>query len=259
MSLPLLTQEIPFDCSPRPSARAKAAGLAVARLKDLLFLVAFTFAALLIHGYHPAAEDAAIYLPAIKKDLNGHLYPFGSEFFMSHARLTWFDELIADSVKLTHVHLDSMLLFWHLLSVFLLLLACLLLSEAVFGKGSQRWSAVAIITAVLTIPVAGTSLLLMDPYLTPRSLSTPLVLFALTAMLKRRYLLTGLCLLAIAPIHPLMTIYGAALCVTLLLLRLNAFVRTWGWLTRNASLQTGDSGFRTGRAWASATVLPVTV
>ena len=63
--------------------------------KPYLRLLALTFAALLVHGYHPGVEDGEIYLPGIKKILNPALYPFGSEFFLNHARLTLFDELIA--------------------------------------------------------------------------------------------------------------------------------------------------------------------
>jgi glyoxalase/bleomycin resistance protein/dioxygenase superfamily protein len=47
--------------------------------KPYLRLLALTFAALLVHGYHPGVEDGEIYLPGIKKILNPALYPFGSE------------------------------------------------------------------------------------------------------------------------------------------------------------------------------------
>ncbi len=136
---------------------------------------------------------------------------------MSHAKFTCFDELIAWSVRLSHISLGNTLLLWQLLSISLLLSACLLLCEAVTPTRSYRWTTVAIVTAVLTIPVAGTSLLMMDPYLTPRSLSTPMVVFALVATLRRHYWTGAACLLAISPIHPLMTLYGATFCAALLL------------------------------------------
>jgi len=53
--------------------------------KEFLLLLLITLGALLVHGYHPGAEDAEIYLPGIKKNLNPALYPFGAEFFLSHA------------------------------------------------------------------------------------------------------------------------------------------------------------------------------
>jgi len=52
-------------------------------------------AAVLIHGYHPFVEDAEIYVPGIKKLLNPALYPYNAEFFASHAKLTFFPNLIA--------------------------------------------------------------------------------------------------------------------------------------------------------------------
>jgi len=49
-------------------------------LRDLVLLAVATVAAFLVHGYHPAAEDAAIYLPGIKKLLHPALYPYNDQF-----------------------------------------------------------------------------------------------------------------------------------------------------------------------------------
>ena len=37
-----------------------------------------------MHGYHPWAEDAAIYIPGVEKLLNPKLFPFNSQFFELH-------------------------------------------------------------------------------------------------------------------------------------------------------------------------------
>ena len=74
--------------------------------KPYLGLLVLTFAALLVHGYHPAAEDAEIYIPGIKKLLNPALYPFGSEFFLNHARLTQFERLIAATIRISDLPFD---------------------------------------------------------------------------------------------------------------------------------------------------------
>ena len=87
-------------------------------------LLLLTLAALAVHGYHPYAEDAEIYLPGIKKLLHPALYPSGTEFFESHASLTFFPNLIAASVRLTHIPFDYAIFIWYLSSIFLLLLAC---------------------------------------------------------------------------------------------------------------------------------------
>jgi hypothetical protein len=176
-------------------------------------------AAFFVHGYHPAAEDAAIYVPGIKKLLRPALYPFNDEFFAAHASRTFFPRLIADSVKLTHLPFDFALLFWHLLSIFLLLLACWLIATHCFPDITARWGAVLLIAATLTIPVAGTALFLLDPYLNPRSLSAPAILFALANVLERRYLTGALWLVVTALIHPLMVVFGVAYLLALLLPR----------------------------------------
>jgi len=74
-----------------------------------------TAAALFIHGYHPWAEDGAIYLPGVEKILHPRLFPFNAQFFESHAHLTFFPNLIAASVRLTHLPLLYALFFWHLI------------------------------------------------------------------------------------------------------------------------------------------------
>ena len=70
----------------------------------LLLLIAF--AAMLVHGYHPAVEDAEIYLPGIKKLLDPTLYPYNAEFFQSHAHMTLFPNLIAASIKVSRLPFD---------------------------------------------------------------------------------------------------------------------------------------------------------
>jgi hypothetical protein len=56
--------------------------------KTVLGLGLLTFAAVLVQGYHPFAEDAEIYLPGVEKILHPGLFPTGQEFFRSHASLT---------------------------------------------------------------------------------------------------------------------------------------------------------------------------
>jgi hypothetical protein len=69
------------------------------KLKDLFLLTLLTVGALLVHGYHPWAEDAEIYIPGVEKILRPELFPFNSQFFESHAHLTFFPNLIAASVR----------------------------------------------------------------------------------------------------------------------------------------------------------------
>jgi len=102
-----------------------------------------------------------------------------------------------------------------LLSIFLLLLACWRIAGHCFPETPARWGAVLLVGATLTVPVAGTALFILDPYLNPRSLSAPAILFALASALGRRYFRTVLWLIATALIHPLMAVFGVAYLIAL--------------------------------------------
>src|SRR5215467_9921243 len=178
------------------------------RLRPVLYLLAITAGALLVHGYHPAAEDGEIYIPGIKKLLNPQLYPFGTEFFLNHARLTLFPNVIAASVRLFHLSFDVTVFIWYLLSIFLTLLACWRLSGECFDRPEARWASVLTVAALLTIPVAGTSLYISDQYLTSRSLVTFAVLFAISNTIRGRTTAAGLWAAFAACMHPLMAVFG---------------------------------------------------
>ena len=152
---------------------APGGGLPVVRLGAL------TAAALVIHGYHLGVEDAEIYIPAARKLLNPELYPFAPEFFTSHGHLSLFSPILAWTARLTHVSMDWAILGWYVATLFAMLASCWMLASACFQSERARWSAVLILTAVLTMPATNTGLLLIDPYLTARSFSTPLTLYRL--------------------------------------------------------------------------------
>ena len=192
------------------------------KLKDFLALVLLGAGAFVVAGYHPGVEDAEIYVPQIKEMLNPALYPFGSEFFQSHARLTLFPNMIAACVRFTHLSLGTTMLLWHLLSIFLVLLACWKLASLCFDETAARWAGVALVAALLTIPVAGTALYIMDEYLNPRSLALFAALFAIAGALQRKYMVAALWIVFAAAIHPLMAIFGASLVVVMVLLQSNA-------------------------------------
>ncbi len=173
----------------------------------LLRLVGLTVAALLIQGYHLGVEDAEIYLPAAKNLLNPRLYPFGREFFLSHAHLSLFSPLLAITARVTHLSMDWTIFAWYMVTLFAMLVSCWLLVKACFESPRARWTAMLVMTAVMAMPATNTGLLLMDPYLTARSLSTPLTLFALASLLERQYVRTGVFVALVASVHPQMAAY----------------------------------------------------
>ena len=189
----------------------------------ILICALLTIAAVLIHGYHPYSEDGAIYVPAVKQHLDHSLYPIRSEFFSFH--YSTFPAVVAWSVKLTHIPLPYMLLVWHGVSIFLLLTAAWKICATCLRAEAGRILGPVVITAFLTVPVAGTAILLTDPYLTARSVSAPALLFAVAYFLERRHAISLLWLGVAFAMHPFMALYGAAFLPFLLLTRTR--VRAW--------------------------------
>lgn len=188
-------------------------------LKNLSIILLLSTGAFLVHGYHPGVEDAEIYLPGIQKMLHPELFPFNAQFFESHARLTLFPNLIAASVRVTHLPLDAILLAFEFGSIFLLLLACWKLSGECFSSARARWCGVALIAALLTLPVAGTALYILDQYTNPRNLAAFAAIFAVTNTLRRKYLAAGLWLVFGAAMHPLMSVFAFSYCALLVWLK----------------------------------------
>jgi hypothetical protein len=186
------------------------------KLRDFVPLALLTLGALLVHGYHPWAEDSGIYLPGVEKILQPELFPFNSQFFESHAHLTFFPNLIAASVRITHLPLEVVLFFWQLISIFLFLLACWQLMCRCFPDQNARWAGVALIAALLTLPVAGTALYVMDQYVNPRNLVACPTIFAIVRVIDKKYFQGALFLVVAAAVHPLMSVFAFSYCVVLL-------------------------------------------
>jgi hypothetical protein len=173
----------------------------------LIRLGILTAAALAIHGYHLGVEDGEIYIPAARKVLHPDLYPYATEFFQSHEHLSLFAPVLAWTARLTHLSMDWTVFLWYIATIFITLVACWMLAAASFRSPRARWCSVLVFTAVLTMPATNTGLLLMDPYLTARSFSTPLTLFALAAFVQRRPFAAVLLTLCTAALHPQMAAY----------------------------------------------------
>ena len=150
----------------------------------LLRLLIVTALAVCVHGYHLGTDDGAIYVPGIKQVADPALYPFGAEFFQSHARLSAFSLLVGGSARLKHLSVDWLILAWYVAGVFLLLLAAWKLLCALFETDAARWGGIALLAAAFCVPVAGTALAIADPYVTSRTLSTPATIFAIACFVS---------------------------------------------------------------------------
>lgn len=183
--------------------------------------------ALAIHGYHPYAEDGGIYLAGVKRLLNPGLYPYWSEFVTEHLHFSLFAPMVAGLVLNSHLSLMTVWLLLYAASFWLTLFAAWQLVIRCYTSRQARCGAVALLATWLTLPVAGTSLMLMDPYLSARSISTPCILLALVGVLDlfhpqedglKRGQAAALCagsFALAALVHPLMAAYGLG-CIVLL-------------------------------------------
>jgi hypothetical protein len=186
--------------------------------KRIAGLAVLTALALLIHGYHPYAEDSEIYLPGVLKILDSSLFPTNPEFFGQHAGHSLYARLIAASVQVTHMSLPWGLFLWHVTSIFLMLFGTLRLAATLFEEERARWAAVLLMATLLTLPVAGTALYIFDQYLNPRNLAALAALLAVADVLDRKYVVAVLWLAFAAAMHPFMAGFAILFCAWIAIL-----------------------------------------
>ena len=184
-------------------------------MKNIARLLGLTALAMLVQGYHPGLEDDAYYLAAIKNNLNPALFPHDADFFRVLFQATAFDKLIALSIRWTHIPLYWGLFLWQCAATFLMLWGCWRIARRCFDQEYAQWAAVAMVAALLTLPVAGSGLSLTDQHLHPRALATALILAAIVAVIDGRRVLAGVLLLLAFPLHLNMTPFGVSYCVFL--------------------------------------------
>lgn len=194
----------------------------------LLLVSALTLFALAVHGYHPYAEDGGLYLTGIKRLLDPALYPHSAAFVLEPTRFSLFAPTVATIARLSHLPLPIVLLALHLATIWATLFASWMLAARCWTTRTARSGAVVLLACWLALPIAGTALLLMDPYVTARSISTPCMVLALAGALdatdqngQRASRWRGLCLclasiMLATAMHPLMAAY--ALGATLMLI-----------------------------------------
>jgi hypothetical protein len=170
-------------------------------------------------GYHPFVDDAAIYVAGVEKIVSPELFQQHAEYILPHLQHSMFSLGLGWLLRLTHASLLPSLFAAYVFSLWLTILACWRLSCLLFTRPRARWGATTLLAATMTLPVAGSAIFFMDPYLTARSYSTPVVLFALVYALERKPLRTTLCLLLAVLLHPLMGAYAVVYVAALWLIR----------------------------------------
>ncbi|MGC9198672.1 MAG: hypothetical protein ACP5E5_06990 [Acidobacteriaceae bacterium] len=194
-----------------------------------LSLIFLTLVTLLVNGYHPLSEDGGLYVAGVQLTLDPSLFPHYRVFVSEHLGFSVFAPVLAFVVRYTHLSLSWVLMLADLFSIWLTLYAGLRILWRVMANPVAQLAGLGLLSVFWCLPVAGTSLLLMDPYVTARSFSTPLSLLALACALDftssdeaslRPIVWSGLWLALAATLHPLMAAYAFGFLVVLFVTRL---------------------------------------
>ena len=202
--------------------------------QPLAIITLLSLFALAVQGFHPVAEDGGLYVAGIKKMLDPTLFTIRPEFVVAHLRFSPFASAMAGVTRLAHIPLPWALLALYAASIWATLYAGWMVMLRCTESRAAQYGSVALLACWLTMPIAGTSLLLMDPYVTSRSISTPLALLSIAWALDaaagsaRGGMLCALSLV-IAIVHPLMAGYAFVAVFTLLVVSTDRpQVKRWG-------------------------------
>jgi len=219
---------------PRESTLARLARRSSERSIVFALVSAATVLAVAIAGYHPYAEDGGIYAASVMRLLNTHLYPHDAAFAVEPSRWSLFAPAIAGLVRATHIPLAWMLLLQHVVSIWATLFAVWMLAARCFARAEARAGAVLLMACWFGLPVAGTALYVMDPYLTARSFAVPAMLVTICGTLdaarqsthSRGWALWTTALAVCAVMHPLTAIY-TVIATTAIHLQMRRAAKAW--------------------------------
>lgn len=179
-----------------------------------------------VMGYHPGVEDDAVYLTAVKADLNPILFPHDSDFFRVQLQATIFDKCVAGFIRYSHIPVPFAELLIQFASIFLIIFGCWSIARKLFAEERAQWAGVALTGAMMTLPVAGTALCLADQHLHPRTCATALILLAVFRILARHPWQAATLLLLSVLLHPIMAALGISFCFFLTMAMLER-VHVW--------------------------------
>jgi hypothetical protein len=159
----------------------------ILRNRNIWLILAFSILAVIVMGYHPGIEDDGVYLSAVKGDLNPALYPHDAEFFRVQLQATMFDKWVAGFIQVTHIPVSVAEFLWQFATIILTMVGCWSIARCLFADKCAQWGGVAMVAAMLTLPVAGTALYLADQHLHPRNLSTAIILIAVSRIMNGKH------------------------------------------------------------------------
>jgi hypothetical protein len=184
-------------------------------LRPVVPVALFSALGFLAMGYHPGAEDDGVYLAAVKSNLDPALYPHDAQFFRLQLQATLFDKWMSTAIRMTHIPVAWAELLGQCLSIVLIMAGTWCVARLLFKEATAVWGAMAMVSAMFTLPVAGTALYVVDNNLHPRNLATGLILLSAACILDktpRRGLWAVPLLLCAIVLHPIMGALGISFC-----------------------------------------------
>lgn len=182
---------------------------------EVVPVLLFTLLGFAVMGYHPGYEDDGIYLSAVQSDLHPALYPHDAAFFKMQMQASAFDSATAEIVRVTHIPVAWTELLGQLFAIFLILWACHSIARRLFERAEVRWAGVAMMAAMLTLPVSGSALYIADQHLHPRNLATAFILLATDRILAGKRWHAVPLVAAAFLMHPMMAAFGSSFCFCL--------------------------------------------
>jgi hypothetical protein len=121
-------------------------------------------------------------------------------------------------------------LLFQFASIALILFGCRSIAGKLFKEKRAQWAGVALVSAMFTLPVAGTALFLVDQHLHPRAVATGIILLAVSRILEgKKWQAAPLLILAFL-MHPIMAVMGISFCAFLSITtmeRVHVWLRSW--------------------------------
>lgn len=176
-------------------------------VRHALGVAAAATLAVALHGYHAGASDQKLYVPAALRLVEPALYPHDAAFFATEARFTLFDDLLATALR-AGAPLDVALFAGQLAAIGLLLAAGRRLLARAGLPSPAQWAGVLTLAIALPVPVAGTRVGVLEPYLHPRGLGIAVAAWAFVFAVERRSLAVP-CLAVAGALHPLTGLWSA--------------------------------------------------
>ena len=172
-------------------------------------------------GYRYGISDQAFYLPAVNHHLTPALFPRDSSLIDAQARLVASDDLVAAVVSTTGLSLPHVAV-----TLYVIGLVVLILAAVAFTRGlGYSWWAVTLFGILLTFRhrIAKTGANSLEGYMHPRELAFAVGIASLACVVRGRYVVALVLVLASAVLHPTTAMFFGLVVAAAYGLRLTAY------------------------------------